>query len=695
MSRLKSQTEIQFLKGVGPRRAEALAAVGIKTVADLLYYLPRKYLDRTQILTIDKLKANLSTTVVGKVMGKGILKGKSPRLEVILGDTTGYLALIWFNRPYQFEKMFKKGDVLAATGDVTYFQQLQMVHPEIERMGDEDDQLIHAGRIVPVYPSTSGLKSAMITGRVMRLLVMRALEEVGETIAEYLPPETLTGLSLPSLAEALQGVHYPAALEQAEKARRRLAFDELLDLQYLILSLRREKSEIEKAHRYHPPGEKVRRFIDALSFRMTDDQNKTVGKLFEDMQSPRPMHRLLQGDVGCGKTVVAVSAAVFAAENKLQSAIMAPTELLAEQHFQTWREPLLKIGIESALLTGSLNAPVKKSLVDAIGKNQAQIVFGTHAILSHPVEFERLGLVVIDEQHRFGVMQRGKLISKGNEPDTLIMTATPIPRTLALTLYGDLDISSIKTMPPGRRPTRTVWRTANSRPEIFEFLKTQVKAGEQVFLIYPLVEKSDKIDLLAAEEEFKNLRDNIFKDFRVGLVHGRIKAAERDQTIRQFRDRELDILAATTVVEVGLDIPSANFMVIEHAERFGLAQLHQLRGRVGRGGKRATVIALAVPPLSELARARLDYFAAHTDGFKIAEADLELRGPGEFFGTRQHGLPELKIANLVRDGDLLEPARKLATELLLPKEVDGQENRKMKNYLEKKAAGRRNLTNYG
>ncbi|PKK84638.1 MAG: ATP-dependent DNA helicase RecG [candidate division Zixibacteria bacterium HGW-Zixibacteria-1] len=687
-------SEVQYLKGVGPRRAAILAGVGIKCLRDLLYFLPRRYIDRSMIVPIDSLKANMTATVIGKVMGSGILMGRRKRLEVVLGDDSGYISLIWFAGYKYLEKMFKKGDVLSVTGQVTYFQQRQIVHPEVERIEDEAAELIHTGRIVPVYPSTAALKKAGITGRAMRQMVSRTLEMIGD-ISDYLPEKYHQSSGLPRLGDSLRLVHYPEKMEDAENSRRRLAYDELLDLQYLILKSRKEKNQVSKSHNYDEPRKMVKGFYRALPFKLTSDQSKSTERIFADLRSDRPMHRLLQGDVGCGKTVVALLASVYAAENDLQTAFMAPTELLAEQHYQNWRKPLEDIGLNCSLMIGAMTAAERREANEAVASGQSRIVFGTHAVISESVQFQNLGLVIIDEQHRFGVMQRGKLIGKGQHPDTLVMTATPIPRTLALTLYGDLDISSIKTMPPGRKPTKTVWRSASTRPEIYKYLRTRLAEQEQIFFIYPLVEKSEKLDLQAAEDEYKRLKSEIFTEYRVGLVHGRMKSAQREKAITAFRNKRLDILVSTTVIEVGIDIPSANIMVIEHAERFGLSQLHQLRGRVGRGGQQGTAIAVATSPISDLARRRLEMFVSSTDGFEIAEADLELRGPGEFFGTRQHGLPELTIANLARDTELLTMARDIIIKLLAVDHVLDADDRILLEYLQKKLAGRKSLTRFG
>lgn len=685
MPEISLPTEIQFVKGVGPRRAEALAMVGIRTVADLLYYLPRRYLDRSVITPIGALRSETAVTVIGKVMGKGILKGKRQRLEVMLGDGTGYIALIWFSGIRFLEKYFSKGEIYAATGAVSYFQQLQMVHPEMERMEDDDSELIHAGRIVPVYPATSELKETGLTGRVMRRLVKQTLELCSERLPEPLPRALVQEHGLAPFDRAIRSIHFPESAGDIETARKRLAFDELLELQYLILRMRKKIRSAGKMEKYQPPGNLLGRFVKQLPFQLTEDQNKAINVIVADMQKERPMHRLLQGDVGCGKTVVALAASVFAAENGYQAAFMAPTELLAEQHYRNWAEFLNRIGIKAGLLTGSLPGAEKKEAHRAVASGEAQIVFGTHALLSEPVKFSRLSLVIIDEQHRFGVMQRGNLVGKGRHPDTLVMSATPIPRTLALTLYGDLDLTTIRSMPPGRKPTRTVWRNAAARPEIYKFLKEQLKTGRQIFFIYPLVEKSEKVDLQAAEEEYERLKKDIFPEFRLGLVHGRIKREQREKAIADFRSGRLQVLVATTVIEVGIDIPSASIMVIEHAERFGLSQLHQLRGRVGRGTEAGLVIAIATPPISDMAKERLELFQSSGDGFEIAEADLRLRGPGEFFGTRQHGLPELRIANLSKDDDLLPITRHIVTELLSDKGLDS-ERQNLLGYLTKKTS---------
>jgi ATP-dependent DNA helicase RecG len=442
-----------------------------------------------------------------------------------------------------------------------------------------------------------------------------------------------------------------------------LAFDELLKLQFFVYRNRGKRAKATKSHRYGNPGEKMTAFKDNLPFELTSAQKKVTKAIIEDLRTVRPMARLMHGDVGCGKTVVAILAALYATENGLQCSFMAPTEILVEQHYRNWREPLAEVGVQAGLLTSSLKPAEKKTIAAACAAGEVDILFGTHALIYDYVEFNKLGLVIIDEQHRFGVRQRGKLQAKGDNADLLAMTATPIPRTLALTLYGDLDMSTIDSLPPGRKPIRTVWRDRNAREKVYQFVKDEVDKGGQVYIIYPLIEKSEQLELENVEDAYRELSGGVFSDLRVAVVHGRIKAPERDRILTGFRQKEIDVLLATTVIEVGLDNPNATIMIIEHAERFGLAQLHQLRGRVGRGEQPATVIAIAHQPISEVGRERLKYFVAHDDGFKIAEADLRLRGPGEVFGSRQSGMPEFQVADLWKDQDLLEAARLLLERL--------------------------------
>lgn len=663
MPDLKLDSPLQYVKGVGPKRGEELARHSLSTVRDLLAFLPRHYLDRTNVVPINRLRIGEMATIIGEVKAHGILHGKRQRYEVILQDETGAIALLWFAAVRYWERYFKKGMVFAATGRVTDFMGLQLVHPDLERLEENTDQMIHAGRIIPVYPQTAALSKIGLSSKGIRQLTTHILEHLSERMPDHLPSKEQDSLGLPSLHDAISGVHYPKSREEIETSRRRLAFDELIGLQFVVFQNLGKKRSAIKKHAYAEPGLKLKQLKEHLPFDLTSGQKKVTREIFGDLQKPTPMSRLLQGDVGCGKTVVAVLAALYATENNLQSAFMAPTEILAEQHFRNWRSPLAAVGVSSELLTSNLTSAQRKSIGKKCGEGKIDILFGTHALIYDYVTFERLGLVIIDEQHRFGVEQRGKLFAKGDSPDLLVMTATPIPRTLALTLYGDLDISTIEDLPPGRKPIRTVWRMDDARPKVFEYVREQVKEHGQAYVIYPLIEKSDQVDLENVEDAYKELSQSIFRDIRIGMVHGRVKPKERDEVLLQFRQGKIDVLMSTTVIEVGLDNPNATLMVIEHAERFGLAQLHQLRGRVGRGEQQSTVVAMAHGPLSEIAQQRLEYFAANTNGFQIAEADLQLRGPGELFGVRQSGLPELRAANLTSDRDLLESSRKLLEQL--------------------------------
>ena len=659
MPELKLDSSLQFVKGVGPKKAAVLARQGLVTVQDLLFYFPRQYLDRSNVTSVADAKIDQSVTVIGEIKAHGILYGRRKRYQAILQDETGTISLVFFQGIRFWERAFKKGQVYAATGVVTYFMGSQMIHPDLERLEPGSDQMVHAGRIIPVYPQTAELNKVGLNSKGLRAVTTYIFDNLAERVADHLPQSEEVRLGLPDIQDAITGIHYPGSREEIEISRRRLSYDELLKLQFFVYRSKGRRESIAKKHGYADPGAKLTAFRESLPFELTSAQKRVVKELFADMQRPQPMARLLHGDVGCGKTVVAILTALYAAENDLQCAFMAPTEILAEQHYRNWHAPLADIGIRAELLTSSLKADRKRKIADACARGETDILFGTHALIYDYVGFERLGLVIIDEQHRFGVEQRGKLYAKGENPDLLIMTATPIPRTLALTLYGDLDISTIDSLPPGRKPIRTVWRTLDVRGKVYEFVKDEVGKGGQVYIIYPLIEKSEQVELENVEDAYEKLSGGVFKDLRVAMVHGRVKTGDRDRILESFRQGEIDVLLATTVIEVGIDNPNATVMIIEHAERFGLAQLHQLRGRVGRGERQATVVALAHQPISDIGRQRLEYFAAHSDGFKIAEADLKLRGPGEIFGVRQSGVPDFHVADPWKDQDLLESARVL------------------------------------
>lgn len=663
MNELKLNSPLQFVKGVGPKKSQVLAEHGFNDVKDILFYFPRHYLDRSSVTPIANLKIDESTTIIGKVKAHGILYGRKRRYEVILEDDSGAIKLVWFHGINFWSKLFKKNQLFAATGHVKSYMGLQMVHPDLERLEDETDRMIHAGRIIPVYPQTAEFNKVGLNSKSMRRITTFVFENLKERLTDHLPEDICRLYNFLDLHTAVSQIHYPDKRENIENSRRRLAFDELLNFQFLVFSNKDRKNKIVKKHKYFECSGKINEFIDKLPFQLTNGQNKVWEEIKSDLISNRPMYRLLQGDVGCGKTVIAVMASLFVAYNELQTAFMAPTEILAEQHYRNWNKPLSELNITSGLLTSSLKQNEKLEIAKRCADGEIDILFGTHALIYDYVTFSKLGLVIIDEQHRFGVKQRGKLYEKGDNPDLLVMTATPIPRTLALTLYGDLNISTIDTLPTGRKPIKTVWRSSDVKDKIYDFIIDDAKKNGQTYIVYPLIEKSDQLELENVEDAYEDLSKGKFKNLKIGMVHGKIKNTVRDKIINQFFNQKLDVLLATTVIEVGMDNPNATVMVIEHAERFGLAQLHQLRGRIGRGSKQATLIAVAYTPLSEISQKRLDYFVSTTDGFKIAEADLELRGPGELYGLRQSGVPVFKTVRISQDLDLLENSRSLLEKL--------------------------------
>ncbi len=669
----KLEDSVQYLKGIGPEKAKVLNSVGIKTIEDLLYHIPRRYLDRSAILPMNKLKPGSTATVIGRVEASGIKKTRRPRklqFHVILRDNTGFIRLVWFNKWRWVQNLFEENDLVVASGPVTVYGGFQIIHPEFEIISKKsegeisDDELIHTGRVIPLYPSTAELKRVWLDSRGFRRVLKPLLDNIADLVTETLPQRVISDSNLLSLPKALRNVHFPEDHQMTNLARSRLAFDELFYLE-LMLALRKKRIHKEKGVAFQKPENLVRSALKMLPFELTQAQKKVLREIASDMMSEDSMHRLLQGDVGSGKTIVALIAMLMAVESGYQAALMAPTEILAEQHHITIHQMLESLGVRTVLLTSSVVGTEREAVLEDIAKGKAKVIIGTHALIQKKVDFFKLGLVVIDEQHRFGVMQRAKLKQKGISPDVLVMTATPIPRSLALTLYGDLDVSVIDSPPPGRKEIKTSFLySENSRSKIYEFLEKELQQGHQAYIVYPLVEESEKADLKAATQSYEFLKKEIFPHRRMALLHGRIKSKERESIMQAFRDGDYDMLVSTTVVEVGVDVPKATVMVIEHAERFGLSQLHQLRGRIGRGKDQSFCLLVASPPLSEEAQKRLRAMTSTSDGFKISEIDLKLRGPGEFFGTRQHGLPELKIADIVTDAKLLYQARNWAFKIL-------------------------------
>lgn len=653
--------DIQYVKGIGEVRAKVLRAHQINTLEDLLYFFPRRYLDRSSVTPIRALREGMETTVVGKIVSSQLQTGKRERLVVLVGDGTGFLQCVWFNMARYWKKQFRVGEHLSFSGKVTYFNGYQMAHPDFDKLEESGDwQAINTGTIVPLYASSEALASVGLTSKGFRRLLHKVLAAYAAIIPESLPEALIEGLGLIALPEALRQIHFPESEQALQRARQRLKFDELFFME-LMLALRRKQYRSEsKGIAFQEVGDRTRRLIENLDFSLTDAQRRVLREIWADMRSPRPMNRLVQGDVGSGKTIVALVAMLMAVENGYQAAMMAPTEILAEQHYMTIHHLLEAVGVPVRLLIGGLTRKQREQALAEIADGTARVVVGTHALIQPDVAFHRLGLAIIDEQHRFGVLQRAALQQKGYQPDILVMTATPIPRTLSLTLYGDLDVSIIDELPAGRKPVRTVWRSAAQRRDVYHYVREQLVQGAQAYIVFPLVEESEKLELRAAQETYEKVKSGFFDQFAVGLLHGRLSSQEKEEVMARFKAGELQVLIATTVIEVGVDVPNATIMVIEHADRFGLTQLHQLRGRVGRGEKESVCILLVDTPMSPEARRRVETMCETNDGFRIAEVDLELRGPGEFFGTRQHGMPDLKLANIVTDTPLLVKARETA-----------------------------------
>jgi ATP-dependent DNA helicase RecG len=663
-------TPLQYLKGVGPRRAADLAAAGLHTVEDLLYRFPIRYEDRSRLQPIAALRPGQAAAVAGRVLSAHVRNTRRPGFrifEALIGDATGALRATWLNQPF-LRDVFAAGQHVVLFGPIETRGGggLQLTNPQYEILDDEEGETIHTGRIVPVYERTGA-----VTTRIQRRLVHDVLARLPPDLAEPLPDEMRLRLRLPDRVAALRAAHFPpldASIEElnrfATPAQRRLVFEEAFLFQAGIL-VKRQALRDERKPVPVRVDDRIRRSARAvLPFTLTAGQKAALAEIVGDMQEPRPMNRLLQGDVGAGKTIVALLAALVAMENGLQVAFMAPTEILAEQHYAGISRLLQASRFRAALLTGGTGGAARRRELAEVEAGSLHLVVGTHALLQEDVRFHRLGLVVIDEQHRFGVVQRASLRAKGLFPDVLVMTATPIPRTLALTVYGDLDVSAIRGLPPGRVPVKTIVKPESRRDEVLRVLRRELESGRQAYVIYPLVEQSEKVDLKAATEMADTLAHSVFPEFRVGLLHGRMKADAKDRVMKAFAAGDLHVLVATTVVEVGVDVPNASVMVVEHAERFGLSQLHQMRGRVGRGLHPSMCFLLYQAPLSEEARARLAAMSETTDGFELAERDLQLRGPGDFFGTRQAGLPTFRLVNLVRDRDVLEVARQEAGQWL-------------------------------
>ena len=669
-------TELMYLKGVGPQRAELLAKRGLRTFEDLLGYLPFRYEDRIHFAKIREIVPEQICTVQAVVSGGSLVRYSRARggiYHLLVRDDTGSLSCKFFHGGYLEEK-FKAGQRIVLHGKVDLDPnrpgRIEMINPEYEMLGVGEADSTEVGRIVPIYEAIGGISSRMI-----RRIVYQALETFSGPFTDPLPAEMLARYKLPSRRDAIRFVHFPPQTESVgalnsfrSPAHQRLIFEEFFFYQ-LSVAMRKKSAQQLPGIPFRVREPAIREALKrVLPFKPTDAQKRALAEIAADLERSVPMNRLLQGDVGSGKTIVALEAATIVIENGYQVALMAPTEILAVQHYLAAKKIFARAGYAVELLISGMKSAEKKAALERVRSGVARLIVGTHALLEPQVEFARLGLVIVDEQHRFGVLQRQELMQKASAPDVLVMTATPIPRTLSLTLYGDLDISVIDQMPPGRVPIETRWSSELHLPGVWDFLRREMTAGHQAYVVYPVIEQSKTAEsqrsLKAAIVEYERLQKTVFPERKLGLLHGRMKSDEKEDVMERFRRRELDMLVTTTVIEVGVDVPNATVMVIEHAERFGLSQLHQLRGRIGRGGKKGTCILVAPKTPGEDARVRLETMVRTTDGFEIAETDLKLRGPGEFFGTRQHGELGFHIANPLRDFELLELARREALSLV-------------------------------
>lgn len=684
---------VRYFKGVGPKKGADLEKAGIGTAEDLLYYLPARYEDRSEFTAVRDLKAGQTATIKGDVvtLGMRLARNGKPVFQMAVTDQTGFIHAVWFNQPY-LKDYFIKGQKVVLYGRVEQYDRLQFVQPEYEILkGDESDS-VHVGRIVPVYPL-----SGQLTQRYLRALAFQAVTKYCRLLKEKLPTYILAHEKLVDVKFAVHNIHFPASFANLEKAYRRIVFEEFFMLQLALAMKKKGAKETAGGVGHRLAGELIDAFRKSIPFELTAAQKKAIAEIERDMSSARPMNRLLEGDVGSGKTVVAAYALVLTVQNGLQGVLMAPTEVLARQHFIALSELLMPLGINVALLIGGMDQKMKRQVYSDIKEGRVNIVVGTHAVIQEAVEFKKLGLAVIDEQHKFGVTQRSLLKRKSENPHILVMTATPIPRTLALTVYGDLDISIIKELPKGRKPIATYWVEEEKRTEAYNFIREELEKGRQAYIICPLIDASvqnSKLKVKNVIEMFESIK-RVFPGIEIALLHGRMNSKEKERVMKDFKKAKTKILVSTVVIEVGIDVPNASVMLVEDAERFGLAQLHQLRGRIGRGDYESYCILLANPATAEAAE-RLKTIEATLDGFEIAEADMKARGPGEFFGTRQHGLPEIRFGNILKDFDIMEAARKEAFSLAARDPDLGEEHhRPLKDALKARFAGKLDLVKVG
>ncbi len=681
---------VQFLKGVGPRRAESLAKLGVHSSRDLLYHVPRRYEDASTVMRINAIEPGRDATVIGEIVSKGVIPTKSGLrvFQAVLRDDTGLIECAWPGQPF-LDRSLHKGDILLVTGPVRFFQGRQIQPREFVVLGTSAEGAGNTGKVLPLYPATEGLSQKILRSildqNLDRLLPLLALEDP-------MPRSVVSDAGLPTLMQAIALLHRPATLQDAERGRRRLSFDELFYLQLLWAQVQNRNGTDRNGIALARTDRLIAPLYKSLPFQLTAAQTRAIADMFRDMTSTRKMNRLLQGDVGSGKTVVALFAMALANENDTQAALMAPTEILAEQHARTLRRMAEPVGLNVVLLTGRLPAAQRRAALAAIADGSAHIVVGTHALIQEKVTFHNLGLAVIDEQHRFGVRQRLALAAHGDAVDILVMSATPIPRSLALTLYGDLELTVLDELPPGRQPITTALRPDSQRDRVYSFIREQVAEGRQAYIVYPLVGESETSDLRAATQEYERLLEEEFAGLRMGLLHGQLASDEKDEVMQKFAAGDIDVLVATTVIEVGIDVANATVMVVEHAERFGLSQLHQLRGRVGRGAERSYCILIYDGMDTE----RLRILADTHDGFVVAREDLRLRGMGDFFGSKQHGLPDFRFFDPTRDDDLLDQAKPAAQQIIQQDpELQNDENARLGAVLTARFADRARLYEVG
>mgnify|MGYP001263727425 FL=1 len=652
---------ISSVKGIGPAKNNAFAERGINTISDLVNHYPRKYLDRTNVTQISKIKNKMHVNLVGTIEASGMVQGRKRQFfKAILKDKSGIVTLTWFRGARYMNQSVKKGDYLAITGKVEFYNGLQIIHPEYDKLNIEDDPL-NSGIITPLYSISAELKKNRIDSRFLRKIISNIFKNIKE-IPDFFERDILENKKLISLDESLRQIHFPANKQKLKSAIKRLKFNEHFFFQ---LSMIAKRSLIKKlpSKSFKKTGIQTKLIFNNIEFELTGAQKRVLKEIKDDLSHSYAMNRLLQGDVGSGKTIVSILASAIAVSNKAQVAIMAPTEILAKQHYNSFKNLADYAKMSCALLTGGMPARDRKKIIVGLENGNIDIVVGTHALIQKDIKFNLLGLAIIDEQHRFGVNQRNALLQKGFNPHLLSMTATPIPRTLAITYHGDMDLSIIDELPKNRIPITTKTVNENRLEKIYSFMNDEVKSGRQCIIVYPLIEETEKSDLAAAEEMYDKLKRNVFKDIKVGLIHGRLEKDLKDKIMSDFSKNKINIIISTTVIEVGIDVPNATVMLIEHAERFGLTQLHQLRGRVGRGSEKSYCI-LVQRNFTENAIKRLKIMESTNDGFIISDEDLKMRGPGEFFGIKQSGFFNFKIASITSDGDLITNARNTAKEYL-------------------------------